>query len=80
MRIRAFKIYDNGECPMLAWSEEFFDEAPKGSFDVFDRPPGNIIITRKMFREAMEYGIDNAAMKGNMIDVATEYLFGPEDE
>lgn len=33
-------------------------------------------ITRKQFREAMEYGLDNAVMKGNMIDVATNYLFG----
>lgn len=33
-------------------------------------------ISRSEFREAMEYGIDNAVTKKNMLDVAIEYIFG----
>lgn len=44
---------------------------------VVERPDDYVLITRDEFRKALEYGMDYAVTKKNIIDVATEYLFGP---
>jgi hypothetical protein len=56
----------------------FWHEAPGRVCNTCERSDLKTV-TRDQFRKAMEYGIDNASMKGNMIDVATEYLFGEQE-
>lgn len=42
--------------------------------------PDTVTITRQEFREAMEYGINYAMSKKNMIITAANYLFGERND